>query len=294
MRRITDKLLYTLINSLGKLLAILPLRVLYILSDALYPLVFYILKYRKKIVLDNLQIAFPEKTDAERLAIAKKFYRHFCDILVEIIKLFHISSEEMKKRMKWVNTDLIDENFAQGKHALVVAGHYNNWEWGIGLGIGLKYIFAGIYKPLSSRIFDKVMIDFRTQFGGVPVPMAQTVRYLVQNIKDEKLTMINFIADQSPMRHETQYWVDFFNRKTAVYLGIEKLAQKTKQPVYYLHLNKVKRGYYTAELEKICDDASLLQPYELTDTHTKILERHIREYPEFWLWSHRRWKVKPL
>lgn len=274
-------------------MALLPLRVLYVVSDFNYFIVYYLIKYRKKVVFENLRNAFPEKSEEEIILIAKKFYHHFCDLFIETIKIFNLSYKQSKKRMHFVNPELINEEYNRGKHILTVLGHYNNWEWVNSVGRQMPYCFASIYKPLSNKYIDKLMIRFRTKFGEDVVPMNQTGRYLVQNMKDGKLTMLNFLSDQSPMRHEVQYWATFFNQKTPVYLGIEKLAIKTKQPVYYLHLHKIKRGYYSLTFQKLCDDASILKPYELTDLHVKILEDHIREFPQYWLWSHRRWKIKP-
>jgi KDO2-lipid IV(A) lauroyltransferase len=276
----------------GNLLAVLPLRILYLVSDFNYFIIYHIIKYRKEVVFDNLRLAFPEKSEKERIEIAKKFYHHFCDVLMEAVKLFQISATQLKQRMRVVNPEIITEEFNKGKHILAVIGHYNNWEWGISAGMQIPFHFASIYKPLSNKYFDKMMVRLRTKFGGDVIPMHQTARYLIKNMKDGKLTMLNFIADQSPMHHEIQYWATFFNIKTPVYLGIEKLAIKTKQPIYYAHFNKIRRGYYEITFQKICDDASILKPFELTDRHTKLLEDDIRKSPQYWLWSHKRWKFK--
>jgi Kdo2-lipid IVA lauroyltransferase/acyltransferase len=275
-----------------KFLAIFPLRILYVFSDISYPIIFYIIRYRKKVVFENLKNAFPEKTNKEISKIAKKFYHHFCDMLFEMVKLFHISPSEIKKRMNYRNPEILTAEFEKKKHVFMVLGHYNNWEWGSALNMSGPYQFISIYKPLSNKLLDKILTRLRSQFGSEVVPMKQTARKLIQNMIDGTLTQMNFITDQSPMRNEIQYWTTFLNQETPVYLGIEKLARKYKQPVFFAKIRKIKRGYYEAELKKLCDDASLLKPFELTEMHIRHLESDIIEQPEFWLWSHRRWKIK--
>jgi Kdo2-lipid IVA lauroyltransferase/acyltransferase len=293
MKAFFELLIFSLFYSLGKLIALLPLRILYFFSDCLYPVIYYVIGYRKKVVLNNLRNAFPEKSEQEIIKISKQFYRHFCDIMIEIIKLLHISPEELNKRIHFTDVTALNKEYESNRHILSVLGHFNNWEWASGLAMQCKFEFIGIYKPLTNKYFDNLMIKLRTQHGSGVVPMSQTARYLLNNIKNGKLTLISFIADQSPTRGETQYYTNFFNQKTPVFLGIEKLAQKTKQPVYFFNIKKIKRGYYEADYTKLCDDASKLKPYELTDMHTKALEDQIRANPQYWLWSHRRWKHKP-
>lgn len=283
---------YIIFLCLGKFLAFFPLRILYIFSDLFYPIVYYVIRYRKEVVFKNLHNAFPEKTDKEIEHIAKKFYRHFCDLFVEIIKLLHISHEEISKRMKYRGANPFLEEFEKNKMVLGVLGHFNNWEWGSALGMKGPYQFASIYKPLTNKYFDKLMIKIRAQFGGELIPMAKTGRIMANYMRDGKLTVFNFIADQAPVKSEIQYWTTFLNQDTPVYLGIEKLALKTHQPVYFGKFIKVKRGYYEAVVEKLCDDCNDLPPHELTERHLKALEAAIRENPEYWLWSHRRWKIK--
>jgi len=287
-----DFLFYIIFLTFGKLLALLPLRLLYVVSDMFYPIAYYIIGYRKKVVYENLRNAFPEKSEQEIDIIAKKFYRHFCDIMVEILKLLHISREEICKRMKYRGPNPFLEEFENKKLILGVLGHYNNWEWGVALGMQGPYNFASIYKPLTNKYFDKLMIKIRSQFGGELVPMAKTGRVMAKYIQEKKLTVFNFISDQAPGRSEVQYWTTFLNQDTPVFLGIEKLAMKTHQPVYFAKFVKIKRGYYEAVVEKLCDDCNDLQPHELTEKHLRALETAILEAPEQWLWSHRRWKIK--
>lgn len=285
-------LAYRVLIGLGKLLAMLPMRILYIFSDLIYPIVYYIVRYRKKVVLENLRNSFPEKSDKEIRLIAKKFYRYFCDLLVETLKLLHMPSEEMNRRFVLRDPKLLLEEYEKQNHILAVLGHYGNWEWGSALAMQLPYNFAGIYKPLSNAHFDQLMVKLRTQFGSEAIPMKQTARVLNAHIQEGKLTILNFISDQTPMAGEIQYWTKFLNQDTPVYLGIEKFARKTRQPVYFFSIIREKRGYYIAEVEKLCDDCNDLPLHQLTDLHVQKLEALIRKAPEYWLWSHRRWKNK--
>lgn len=287
-----DYLLYLIFVGLGNLIALLPFRILYFISDAVYPLIYYVFKYRKKVVFDNLRNSFPEKSDEEITAIAKKFYRHFCDLFFEVIKTFRISSKEYVKRLHYSNPEVMEQLYNENRHVLVIMSHYCNWEWGVSLAMQGKHKFASIYKPLNNKNFDKLMIHLRTRHGGVMVSMKQTARYLAEHIQSGELTLLNFLVDQSPYYKDIQYWTTFLNQDTAVYLGVEKMARKTRQTVVFNKYRKVKRGYYEVEVVKICDDASKLEQHELTEMHTKILESIIKEQPEYWLWTHKRWKNK--
>lgn len=287
-----DYLAYIIFVSLGKLLALLPMRVLYFFSDLLYPIVYYIVKYRRKVVYENLHNSFPEKSDKEIEIIAKRFYRYFCDMLLETVKLLHITPKELVKRFKFRDTSLILNEFENKKHILAVLGHYGNWEWGLSLGLQVPHNFVGIYKPLTNKYFDDLMIRLRTQYGCEAVPMKQTARALNTYIQEGRLTILNFIADQSPYSSDIQYWTNFLNQDTPVLLGVEKFAKKTRLPVYFFSILRVKRGYYEIEVEKLCDDSSSMQPHEVTELHVRALEKEIRNAPEYWLWTHRRWKNK--
>jgi len=287
-----DYIIYKVFVGFGSLLALLPMRALYIISDLLYPVVYYIVRYRRKVTFENLHNSFPEKTDKEIEQVAKKFYRYFCDMLLETVKLLHIKPEELMRRLKFRDVSPLLKEYENKKHILGVLGHYGNWEWGLSLGMQLPYNFVGIYKPLTNKYFDKLMIRLRTQFGSEAVPMKQTPRALATYIQQGRLTVLNFIADQSPHVSEIQYWTTFLNQDTPVFLGIEKFALRTHQPVYFFTVIRVRRGFYEVEVEKLCDDANDLGPHELTERHVRLLESYIRKNPETWLWTHRRWKNK--
>ena len=283
---------FLIFRAFGKLLALLPLRLLYCISDFFYLVVFYIVKYRKKVVYDNLRNSFPEKTEAEIDTIARKFYHHFCDILVEIVKLLHIPSSEIKKRIIFRNPEVLAEEYARKKHIMAVISHHNNWEWGQALALHTPYKTLSVYRPLNNKYFDELMIKLRCQFGGEVVTMKKTARAVAEKVNGNNPYVFNFISDQSPYHSEIQYWGKFLNQETPVNLGAEKIAKAAKQPVYFAKMIKVKRGYYEVELIKICDDGSIPPSHEVTDKHLAILESIILENPEYYLWTHRRWKHK--
>lgn len=281
---------YLLFAGIGHLIALLPFRVIYFISDLLYYIVYYIVRYRRGVVNENLHNSFPGKTDIEIKKIEKKFYHHFCDILLEIVKLLHISSDEIIGRMKLKNPELFQDEYNKQKHILMIIGHYGNWEWGTAIGLQIPHKFMSIYKPLSNKYFDHLMSKIRSQFQGLVIPMKLAIRVFIRNMNEKVLTELNFIADQTPHLGEIEYWTTFLHQRTPVFLGIEKLAIKTRQPVFFAKIIKVKRGYYEVIAEKLCNDASILKPHEITELHVKALEKAINEAPEFWLWTHRRWK----
>lgn len=280
-------LVYFCIRSLARL----PLSFLYRLSDLLYPLVFYVLRYRKRVVLKNLRNAFPERDEEEIQDIVRKFYHHFCDVLVETIKMLDFTPQELAGRIRYENPEILDQLYAQQKSIIMVAGHYGNWEWLAGLRPVSAYHTIAVYKPLNSRIFDEIMKHLRSKFDVEVVPMKKILKVLLHHASENRLTLSCFIADQSPVMQEVQYWTTFLNQDTPVYMGIEKIARKTNQPVLFLHPQKIKRGHYRVKIIPLTLHPETLPPYQITELHTRTLETIIQNQPELWLWSHRRWKL---
>jgi len=274
--------------SLLKLAAFLPFRFFYLVSDVIFLLVWYVIDYRKKVVLENLRNSFPEKTEEERLQIAKKYYHHFGDLLVEQIKLYRLSQKGIRKRVVFKNQEILEELYRQGKNVILISGHYGNWEMLIDIVSCSSHQFGVIYKPLSSEAFDHFMKQTRTKLGLKVLPMDDAYRMIVHAQKQGIKTATFFIADQSPI--ETKYWTIFLNQETPVFLGPEKIAKKLGMTVLFTDIMKPKRGHYEVIFTKICDDASTTAENEITNAHVRLLEKTIREKPEHWLWSHRRWK----
>ncbi|MBC6110618.1 lysophospholipid acyltransferase family protein [Pedobacter fastidiosus] len=272
-------------------LSLLPLFLLYRLADAFYLLIFYVFKYRRKVVKENLYHAFPDKTAAELKAIEKEYYKFLSSLFVEVIKMKSISKKELSKRVKFKNVDLVEAYLKNNESVLFCSSHYGNYEW-VCMAIGLN--FSGqhypIYKPLSSEAFDNWFLTMRSKFGNRMVAMRQTLR-AIQSSKGSA-NMFTFGSDQAPAKEESLYWTNFLNQETSVQLGIEKIAKKTNRPVFYLKINYLKRGYYEVDCVPICLHPDQTAEYEITEAHTHFLEEMIQEKPAYWLWSHRRWKHK--
>lgn len=274
------------------LFSLLPFWVLYLFSDAVFIVLFYVIKYRRKVVQENLRNAFPEKTEIERTQIERKFFGYLADLMVEAIKLISISERQLKKHFTLNNPELLDTFFSRQKSVLGALGHYGNWEMSaqiLGFSTQKKKLF--IYKPLENEAADQFIKNMRSRFGSIPVTMKATLRTLIQLKNEPKITV--FVSDQTPVREETQYFTKFLNQPTAVFLGIEKMAKMTNDPVIFCDIRVVKRGYYSCTFVPLIEEPKLAAEHEITDAHVQYLEKVIREEPAYWLWSHRRWKFKP-
>lgn len=280
---------YYLLYAFSLMFAILPLRILYVISDVFYYLNYYVVQYRKKIVFQNLRNSFPEKNDKEIKTIAKKFYRHFGDLFVETLKMMHMPLSESRKRIKIKNPEVLENLYANHKLILSAMGHYNNWEW-VSMLARPEFQIISIYKPLHNPNFDRFMLKLRTMKGSILVSTTQTLRFFNSWNDPDKRGFFCFIADQSPLLKDIHYWTQFLNQTTPIFIGIEKIALKLNLPVCFFRLEKVKRGYYQLEIVPITENPATTKPYEITEAHVRLLEDDIRRNPEFWLWSHRRWK----
>jgi KDO2-lipid IV(A) lauroyltransferase len=281
---------YIITYSFVWLLHLLPERILYLLSDLLYLLMYHVVGYRKKVVYDNLRKAFPDSSQHERSGIAKRFYHHLCDLLLESAVFPFYSEAKALKRITYKNPELLNELHSQGKQVMAVLGHYGNWEYLSTLGLVIDYPVVGIYKPLRNRYFDRMVQKNRRAYGVIPVPMEKIARKLIEYRKNSTPVLTLFLGDQRPMYHQVQYWTTFMGRDTPMFLGAEKLARKLDAAVLFFKIRKLKRGRYEVEAELICETPEGLKPFEITDRHVQILEKLIREEPAYWLWSHRRWK----
>lgn len=272
-------------------LSLLPLAILYRIADGLALLLNSVIPYRKKVILQNLERSFPEKSRAEIVALARGFQRHFADLLIESVKASSMSGRELQRRMVCVNPELIDGYFARGQSVLVAGGHYNNWEWfGLAAGLLMKHSMAGIYKPLSNRTADRIMRGSRERFGTEFVAMKETQAWFDRQAGAARPGAIVFASDQSPGSPSKAHWVRFLNQDTAAVFGLEKFAKQSGYPVIYGVIRKRMRGYYEFEFRTLTDDPRAQPHGRITEEFMRMLEADIRKAPEFWLWSHRRWK----
>jgi len=274
------------------LLSLLPFWLLYLISDLLFVILYYVTGYRRKVVQENLRNSFPERSEEERRAIEKRYFKYMADLMMETIKSVSMSEKQVRKRMICTNPEVIEHYFGQGKSILAAAGHYGNWELAcLNFGFLTDKIKMVVYKPQSSEVFTDFFNRTRSRFGTIMISMKQTLRKLIE-YKNE-LTFTVLAADQTPSRNEALYFTTFLNQPTAVFIGVEKLTSIRDCVVIFYRIDLVKRGYYTYTLVPLVENPKETKPFEITKIQVSYLETLIREKPEYWLWSHRRWKIKP-
>jgi Kdo2-lipid IVA lauroyltransferase/acyltransferase len=288
-KSINIPLLYYPLWLLLKGLSLLPLPVLYLLSDFLYLLVYYVVGYRKQVVLNNLRNAFPEKSDPEIRQIAKDFYKQFMDVVVEILKLRSMGAAEMERRIVFSNQELLDDFVQQGKTVITMGSHSCNWEWVLSAGaVQFSFPAHGIYKPLNNPFFEAFMLTTRSKLGAGLIKMKDTLRDFAAHRNMPRV--VAMLSDQTPLKSEITFWTTFLHQDTPFYEGAEKLAKKFKYPVLFLDVKRTKRGYYTLTFDVISDGTSDTVP--ITEIFAQKLEAAIRRAPANYLWTHKRWKHK--
>ena len=274
------------------LITLLPLRVLYLFSDLFYLVLYYLAGYRRKVVAANLRNAFPEKSEDERRKIERRFYRHLCDLIVETLKATHMSPGQISRRFAVRDLSGVDRLYREGKSVIALCSHYNNWEWFSAVQLATPFRILTIYKPLTNKYFDQFILRLRTQYGTWASPMQNILRDLLKFRNEKILTMSGFIADQTPPPDEHAYWTTFLNQETGFFRGAGKLAVKYDMTVIFVNISKIKRGYYEVSYKLITEHPREEAPDFITSRYAEMLEAVIREKPEYWLWSHRRWKYK--
>lgn len=286
------KVLYYLTYAVLWLFSLLPMWVHYLISDGIYVIVYHLVGYRKKLVRKNLSDSFPEKSEAEIIRIEKDFYRWFCDYFVETIKLLTISRQELRRRMVFKGAELVNKLTENGQSCAVYLGHYCNWEWitSLPLWVTPKAQCGQIYHVLENSEFDKLFLKLRQRMGAVCIPMAETLRKLAEYRQQRQPVVIGYISDQVPFWNNIHHWCPFLNHDTPVLTGTERLARSAGHAVFYIDVERPKRGYYVAEFKLIARDPKQTEDYQLTDAYFTLLEASIRRAPQFWLWTHNRWK----
>ena len=270
----------------------LPKFILYGIADIVYFVLYYITKYRRSTVTKNLQNAFPEKNTQELKFIEKKFFRHLSDIFVENVALIKMSKKRIQKFISIEDTDLAKNLFEANKNVIGVAGHYGNWEVYFTLPLIIKQTVLGVYKPLNNKYFDKEFRKMRSKYNAVPVTMNDSFKVAIDYYRKKQLFFLGLVADQRPPKKGGHYWTTFLNQETAIFLGPEKIAKKLNTAVIFIYQEKIKRGKYEIKFKLLFDDVSNTTEYEITETHLRFLENLIQNNPEYWLWSHKRWKHK--
>lgn len=285
-------LIYLLAYPLIWVISILPFRLLYLVSDFVYFITYRIIGYRKRIVRQNLLLALPNLSAAERLIIEKKFYHHMCDMFLEMIKTMNISEKEIRKRFVFKNIDVYKEVEKHGKSIAIICSHYASYEWIISMNYYSEFIGYGIYKQIKNPYFDKLVHTIRSRFNAKLITTKQTVPTIINNNKNHILSLYGFASDQSPKAKSAQHWAKFMGIEVPVHIGAEMLSKRYDMALLYLNTKKVSRGHYEATLEILAEHPKDFPDFELTDQYLKLLEKQIYEAPEYYLWTHKRWKYR--
>lgn len=274
-------------------LAALPLAVLYVVADGIYLLLAYGVRYRWRVITENIRNSFPEKSAVEVAVTARAFYRHFAQVMVEILKLRAISTTELARRVRFINPELIEPLFAQGRTVLTLGSHAGNWEWILsGAAVRFPGRADGVYKPLSSGFFESFMYALRTRSGATLVPMRDTLRHLLRTRGEGR--SLSLLTDQAAGPEDQPYWTNFLHQDTSFYTSADRLATQLKAPVFYVSIQRVRRGYYDITITLLHDGNTPIEKgtYPIAEAFARHLERDIQAAPANYLWSHRRWKHK--
>lgn len=283
-------LTYYLSFALWFIISLLPLWVFYRLSDGLYYLVYHVVRYRRRVVYANLRSSFPEKSEAEIERIAKDFYSFFCDYIVETLKFFSMGEKNIRKRMKFEGLNQVKEDFANGRSVSVYLGHYCNWEWISSLGLHLDEQCGQIYHPLENATLDRLFLYMRGRFKAQSIKMDDTFLTILKWKKEGRKNIVGYIADQVPGYNNIHYWADFLHHDTPVFTGAERISKIMDTAVYYIDVERPRRGYYVARFIKIADTLNEHPVFFATEQYFRLLEKNIQRAPQYWLWSHKRWK----
>ncbi|CAM4333757.1 lysophospholipid acyltransferase family protein [Zobellia roscoffensis] len=282
-------LVFVLVYPLLWLISILPYRLFYGFSDFVFFWIYRVVGYRKDVVRQNLELVFPEKTKAEIKDIEKKFYHHMCDMFLEMVKTMSLSKETVKKRYTVKNIEVLQE-IEKEKSILVVCSHYANWEWNVSMNNYVNAKGYAVYQKVSNTYFDQWIKKVRARWNTTLITKEETAKTVLLNYKNNVTGIFGMVSDQSPQRSRAQYWTEFMGVKVPVINGAESLARKMDLAVVFLKVSKVKRGYYSAEFITITTSGKSTEKHEITDTFLRLAEQQIKEQPEYYLWTHRRWK----
>ena len=287
--RYMQLLVFILIYPLLWVISILPYRLFYGFSDFVYFLVYRVVGYRKKVVRDNLKLVFPEKSEAEIRHIQKQFYKHMCDMFLEMIKTMNLSKAEVKKRYNVTNIEILRE-IEKEKSILIVCSHFANWEWNVSIN---NYVTAkgyAVYQKVGNKYFDAFIKRVRARWNTTLITQQETAKTVVRDKQNGIIGAFGMVSDQSPMVSRARYWTEFMGIKVPIFNGAEALARKLDLAVVFLKVSKVKRGFYKAEFIPITTSGATTGKNEITDQFLRLTEQQIRERPEHYLWTHRRWK----
>lgn len=285
-------LIYLIFYPILWIISILPFPVFYLLSDFVCFLTYNIIGYRKKVVRENIALALPHLSEKERLSVEEKFYKHMCDMFLEMIKTLSISQKEIEKRFTFSNMEVYHELEKKNKSIALMCAHYASYEWVVSMNYHINYKGFGIYKKLANPYFDKLVKQMRSKFKANLITTKETIPTIADNYKNGTLSLYGFASDQSPKPSSAYHWAPFMGHIVPVHTGAEMLAKRFDMNVIFLKTKKIKRGYYEASFEILSEDVKSVPNYEITDQFLKLVEEQILETPEYYLWTHKRWKHK--
>ena len=293
IKRWFNNIAFHVLHVVWQLLSLLPMWVHYVFSDLLYVLVSPVLHYRRRVIRRNLSAAFPELSDDERRKIERAFYHHFCDVVAESVKFATISRHNIAQRMVFKGAEQVNAVIRDGQSVALLLGHYGNWEWVTSLRLAMddpNGAYGHIYHPLENEVVDRLVLAVRNRMGSQSIAMGDTLRFIRQAADEGRQSVVGYISDQVPLWHNIHHWLTFFNQETPVFTGVERIARKYNQAVFYVDVRRVSRGHYEAEFQLITRDPASMPEHAITDEYFHRLEATIRRAPQYWLWSHNRWK----
>jgi len=282
-------LVFVLIYPLLWMISILPHRLFYAFSDIAFFFVYHVFGYRRKVVQDNLNLVFPEKTKKEIARIEKEFYKHLCDTFLEMVKSMNLSKEDVFKKYQVVNPEVLLE-IEKERSIIILCAHYANWEWNVSINNYVNSKGYAVYQQVNNSYFDAFIRKVRARWNTTLITQGQTAKTVIQNYRNNVRATYGMVSDQSPQAHRAHYWSKFMGIQVPIFNGGEALARKTGLAVVFLKVSKVKRGYYKAELIPIALDGKETEEHEITNKFLRLTEAQIREKPEYYLWTHKRWK----
>ena len=282
-------LVYILVYPLLWLISILPFRLFYFFSDFVFFVLFYVVGYRKRVVSENLARAFPGKSKKELKKIKKEFYRHMCDMFLEMVKTLNLSKEELKERYKIINIEVL-QDIVKDKSVLIVCSHYANWEWNVSINNYVNAKGYAVYQKIGNSYFDDLIKKIRAKWNTTLITQQETVKTVYRNVQNGVNSAYGMVSDQSPQVKRAQYWSEFMGVKVPIFNGPESMARKLDLAVVFLKVSKVKRGFYQAEFIPITTSGKQTKKHQITDQFLRLTEDQIREKPEYYLWTHKRWK----
>ena len=282
-------LVYILVYPLLWLISILPFRLFYFFSDFVFFVMYYLIGYRKKVVSENLAMAFPDKSANELKKIQRCFYQHMCDMFLEMVKTLNLTKEELKERYKIINIEVL-QGIVEDRSVLIVCSHYANWEWNVSINNYINAKGYAVYQKIGNTYFDNLIKRIRAKWNTTLITQQETVKTVYRNVQNGTISAYGMVSDQSPQVKRAQYWSEFMGVKVPIFNGPESMARKLDLAVVFLKVSKVKRGYYQAEFIPITTAGSKTKKHHITDQFLSLTEDQIREKPEFYLWTHKRWK----